>query len=103
MISFIISSNSFSTSWQIFESIKDLEIKNSMLLNLHFANKTILSYVFFYFLIIDLYVLIFAAIAQLFNPTTELAIPIRKPNKEAKAGIEIHPLIAETEIRKCSI
>ena len=74
-----------------------------MLLNLYFANKTILSYVFFYFLIIDLYVLIFAAIAQLFNPTAELAIPIRKPNKEAKAGIEIHPLIAETEIRKCSI
>ena len=54
-------------------------------------------------MIIDLYVLIFAAIAKLFNPTTELAIPIRKPNKEAKAGIEIHPLIAETEIRKCSI
>ena len=61
-----------------------------MLLNLDSANNTTSSGFFFFFLIIDLYVLIPAAIAQIFNPTAELVIPIGMSSKEAKAEIEIH-------------
>ena len=74
-----------------------------MLLNFDFANNIILSYFFFFFLIIDLYFLIPAVIAQIFNPITELVIPIGIPTKEAKAEIETHPVIVEAKIRKCSI
>ena len=58
---------------------------------------------FFYFLIIDLYLLIPAVIAQNFNPIAELEIPIEVPNKEAKTEIKTHPMIAEAKIRKCPI
>ena len=58
---------------------------------------------FFFFLIIGLYFLILAAIAQIFNPTAELVIPIRIPSKEAKAGIEIHPVTTKAKIRSVSI
>ena len=71
-----------------------------MLLNLDSANNTISSGFFSFFLIIDLYVLIPAAIAQIFNPIAELVIPIGMSSKEAKAEIEIHPVIAEAKIRK---
>ena len=74
-----------------------------MLFNLDFASNTILSCSFFFFLIIDLYFLIPAAIAQIFNPIAELVIPIGIPKKEAKAEIEIHLVIAEVKIRTCSI
>ena len=47
-----------------------------MLINLDFANNTILSYFFFFFLVIDLY---FIVPEQNFNPIEELAIPIRIP------------------------
>ena len=47
-----------------------------MLFNLAYANNTILSCFFFFFLTIDLYFLIPAAIAQIFNPIVELVIPI---------------------------
>ena len=57
----------------------------------------------FFFVIIDLYFLIPAFIGQIFNPIAERVIPIGIPIKEAKAEIEIHPLIVEAEIRKCSI
>ena len=43
---------------------------------------------FFIFLIIDLYFLIPAVIPQMFNPLSELVIPIGIPSKEAKAEIE---------------
>ena len=43
---------------------------------------------FFFFLIIDSYFLIPAVIAQIFNPTTEIAIPIGILTKESKAEIE---------------
>ena len=58
---------------------------------------------FFYFLIIDLYFLIPAVIAQNFNPIAELEIPIGITNKEAKTEIETHSMIAEANIRKCPI
>ena len=52
--------------------------------------------------LIDLYFLIPAVNAQIFNPTTELAIPTRTPTNDANAEIEIQPLTAETKTRKCS-
>ena len=58
---------------------------------------------FFVFLIIDLYFLIPAAVAQIFNPIAEFAIPIRIPSKEAKAEIDMHAVTEEAKIRKCSI
>ena len=57
----------------------------------------------FLFLIIDLYILISAVVAQIFYPIAEVAIPILTPNKEVKAEIEMHPVIIEAKIRKCSI
>ena len=74
-----------------------------MLLHLVFANTTILSCSFFFFLIIDFYFLIPAVIAQIFNPTAEPVIPIRIPGKKAKAEIEIHPVTTEAKKKKCSI
>ena len=56
----------------------------------------------FFFLIIDLYLLIPAGLAQTFNPIAELAISIGIPTKEAKAEIEIHLVTAEAKIRKSS-
>ena len=41
----------------------------------------------FFFVIVDLYFLIPAAIAQVFNPIAELIISIGIPMKEAKAEI----------------
>ena len=58
---------------------------------------------FLFFLIIDLYLLISAAITHSFNPIAELVIPIGIPSKEAKTEIEIHPVTAEATIRKCSM
>ena len=72
-----------------------------MLFNLDFANNTLLPY--FFFFIIDLYFLIPAAIAQIFNPIVERLIPIGIPIKEGKSEIEIHPVIVEAKIKKCSI
>ena len=56
---------------------------------------------FFFFLIIDLHFLIPAAIAQISNPIAELVIPIGITSKDAKAEIEIHPVITEAKFKKC--
>ena len=61
-----------------------------MLFNLDFANNSISLCFFFFFLIIDLYVLIPTVITQIFNPTVELVIPIGIPTKEARADMETH-------------
>ena len=74
-----------------------------MLFNLGFANNTVLSCFFFFFLISDLQILIPAVIAQIFNPIAELVTPIAIPTKEAKAEMETHPVIVEAKMRKCSI
>ena len=50
-----------------------------MLFNLDYLNNTILPCFFFFFLIIDLYFLISAIIARIFNHIPELAIPIGIP------------------------
>ena len=74
-----------------------------MLFNLDFADNTILSCFFFFFLIIDLKFLIPVTIAQSFNLIAELVIPIGISGKKAKAEIEIHTVIPEAKIGKCSI
>ena len=72
-----------------------------MLFNLDFGNNTMLSCYFYFLLIIDLYFLIPAAIAQTFNPIAELVS--KQASKQAKAEVEIHPVLANAKIRKCSI
>ena len=62
-----------------------------MLFNLDFTKNTIL--LCFVFLIIDLYFLIPAGIAQICNPTAEFAIFIGISTKEAKVEVETHPVI----------
>ena len=89
------------SSGLINESTKAYEIKTSVLFSLDFANSTILSIFFFFFLIIDLYFLITAVIAQIFDPIAELVIPIGILTKEAKAEMETHPVIVEAKIRNC--
>ena len=64
----------------IIELIKGLEI--GLLFNLDFASNTIVSCFFFFFLIIDLYFLIPADIAQIFNPVAEPVIPIGIPTNK---------------------
>ena len=65
----------------MYESIKALEMKISILFNSVF--QTTQFYVFF--LIIDLYFLIPAVITQICNPNSELVIPARIPTKEKKS------------------
>ena len=77
------------------ESIKALEIKTSTRFNLGFANNTISSSLFLFFLMIYLWCLISVVLAQIFNPIAELVIPIGTPIKEAKEEIEIHPVILQ--------
>ena len=90
-ISSIIELYSFSilfktnSSWLITESIKAWEIKTSMLCNLDFANKTILS------CFIDLQFLIPEVIAKNLNPTAKLVLHIGIPTKEVKEAMEKHP------------
>ena len=83
--------------------MKALQIKISISCNFGFASNTILSCFFVFFIIIDLYFLIPAVIAQTFIPIAELVIPIGLPIKEAKAEIEIYPVIVEAKTRKYSI
>ena len=49
------------------------------------------------FLIFDLFFLIPAAIAQIFHPIEKLVIYIVIPSQEAKAEIEINPVIEEAK------
>ena len=54
------------------------------------------------FLMIDLYFLITAVIAQIFNPVAKLVISLGIPTKEANAEMETHPVIVEITISKLS-
>ena len=68
-----------------------------------FANYAISSWSFFFYLIIDLYLVIRAIIVQIFNPIAEFIIPIELSIKEAKPEMEIHTVTANTKLRKCLI
>ena len=56
----------------------------------------------FFFLIIDWYFLIPVVIEETFDLVAELVISIVIPSKEAKAEIEIGPVVVEAKIRKYS-
>ena len=58
---------------------------------------------FIYLFLFDLYFLITAVIAQLFNPTAELAVPIEILTSEVKAEIETQLVIAESNKSNCSM
>ena len=79
------------------------EIKTSMVFSLVFANKIFLSCFFFSLLIIDLYFLIPAVVAQIFYPTAEQVMLTRISTKKGKTEMEIHPVTAETKVSKYSI
>ena len=97
----------------IFDSIKTLEIKTSILINLDFANNIcnfimlvllFLNPLCFYFLIsFDLHFWIPAVITQIVNLIVELAIRMRIPTKEAKVELEKYPVILEITISEWSI
>ena len=74
-----------------------------MLFDLDFANNTVFSCFFSFFLIIDLYFLTTAVIAQIFNPTAKLIIPTGIPTKEVKPELEAPPVTLEPKIRMNSI
>ena len=74
-----------------------------MLFNLDFANNTILSWFFFCFLIINLYFLIHAVTAKIFNPIAVFVIPKDISSIEVKLEIEIHSVTTEATVRKCSM
>ena len=67
------------------------------------TKNTILSCFVLFLLIIDLYFLTSAVIAQIRNLIAELVLPMGIINKKAKGEIEIHLIMAEAKIRKCSI
>ena len=74
-------------SWLIYELIKALTIRTSIIFNLLFHNNTILLCFFSFFFIIDLHVLLPPVIAQIFITTAELAIPTGIQIYEANAKI----------------
>ena len=67
------------------ELVKYLEIMPYSQSNLLFNNETISSCFFFFSLIINLYFLIIAIIAQIFYRIVELITPVVISTKEAKA------------------
>ena len=75
--------------WLIFESVKALAVKSSMLFELNFANSTILPCSSLLFL-------------QVFDPIADFVIPTEISSKETKAKI-VHPVAAEAKIKTCSI
>ena len=74
-----------------------------MLFHLFFPNNTILLWFFYFFWIVDLYVLILGVISPMFNPAAEMAMSIGIPTKETKARTETRSVSAEDKISKCLI
>ena len=86
----------------IYESIKDLEIRTSIVFNLSFPKNTIFL-CFFFFFIIDFYFFIPAVIAQIFIPTAELEITTVTQANEVNAEIKTQPVTFEARISKFAI
>ena len=76
--------------------MKALEIETSIV----FADNTILSCSFLFFLIIDLYFLLLAVTTQIFNPTAKLAISTGISSKTAKAEMETYAATIEIKINR---
>ena len=106
MIAFLCHLHAFNTSFGkknssclIFELIKDFYG-----IYLLFANNTILSGFFLFFLIIDSYFLITALFDYyflIFNRAAELIVPIGKLNNETRAEIETNLVIPESKASDC--
>ena len=64
--------------------------------NIVFAGNTISSCFFFFFLIFNLYFLILAIIAQIFNYIAELKILVGISTRKAKVEMEIHSVTEKT-------
>ena len=71
----------------MYESIKALEVRNSIVFNISFPNNTILL-CFFFFFFNWLILLNPAVIAQMFIPTTVLVIPTGTKTNDANAEEE---------------
>ena len=84
----------------MYESIKALETRTSIALNLSFRNNTILL-CFFFFFIIDLYFLTPAVITQIFIPNAEITLPTGGQTNEGNPKIETQPATTEAKISKC--
>ena len=80
--------------------IKVLEILTSIVFNLSFPNRTLLSCFFFFLLKLIYIFLVPAVIAQVFIPTAELVIPTGTQTNEANVEIETQLVTAETKISK---
>ena len=81
--------------------IKAPETRIYILSKLVYSNNTFSSCLFFFFFIIELYFLIPAVIAQIFNPTTEHVMSTEIQTKEANAEIETQPVTVEAKISNC--
>ena len=86
----------------IYDSIKALEIRTAIVINLTFPSNTILSCLFYFFSIINLCFLIPAMITQIFIPTAELVMPTGAQTNEANAEIKTQPGTVEARTSKCS-
>ena len=84
--------------WLIHGSIKALECKPSILINLDFANSIISPCFFFFIIIIGSFFLIPQVITKMFNSPSELAMSIGMSIMEAKAEIETHAGPAEAKL-----
>ena len=90
----------------IFELINALEIKISTVFNLFLANNIYCNNMplsFFFFLTIDLNLLIIAVAAQIFILIPKPTIPTGIITKKAKAEIEMQPDTIEGKMSKCLI
>ena len=74
-----------------------------MVFKLVFANNTILSCFFLFFLFIDLCFLIHAVITPIFTAAAELVISTGVLTKEAKAETETHSETVEAKLSKCPV
>ena len=74
-----------------------------MVFNLVLVSNTILSCFFYFFLIIDLYLLILAVITEIFIVVAEILIPTETPTKDANKEIETHQVAVEAKISKCPV
>ena len=79
------------SSWLIYQLIKALEVRPSIVFDLPFRSTNTLSCFFFFFFIIDLYFLILAMIEKNFIPTAELVISAETQNNESNAEIKTQP------------
>ena len=78
-------------SWQIYELIKDLEIRTSIASSVDFPKNTVLWF-FLFFFTINLYFLIAAVLAKIYISTAELVMTVGTETKEANTEIEIQPV-----------